>query len=120
MKKVYITSRYRAKKEKQQEFNIMVAQYFARETVLEGKLPIVPHIYFTQFLDDSDADERECGLGLGIHALRHCDEFLLVVIDGIISEGMRAEIAEISRLKIPGRIVSLTKSEIVKMINNSR
>lgn len=120
MKKVYIISRYRAKKERQQEFNIAVAQYFARQTVFDGKLPIVPHIYFTQFLDDSDEDERECGLGLGIHALRHCDEFLLVVIDGIISEGMRAEIAEISRLKIPGRIVTLTRKEFITLVKNSR
>ena len=85
MKKVYIISRYRAKTKRQQDFNTVVAQFFARETVLSGKMPIVPHIYFTQFLDDEDEDERECGLWLGIHALRQCDEFLLVVIDGKIA-----------------------------------
>lgn len=120
MEKVYIISRYRAKEERQQKFNVAVAQYFARQAVFDGKLPIVPHIYFTQFLDDSDADERGRGLDLGMHAIRHCDEFLIVVIDGILSEGMKAEIAEVSRLKIPGRIITLTRKEFVEMVKNSR
>ena len=120
MKKVYIISRYRAKTKRQQDFNTVVAQFFARETVLSGKMPIVPHIYFTQFLDDEDEDERECGLGLGIHVLRQCDEFLLVVIDGIISEGMRAEIAEVSRLGMPGRIITLTRKEFIQRVKKAR
>lgn len=120
MEKVYIISRYRARSKRQQEFNVVVAQYFARETVLSDKIPIVPHIYFTQFLDDEDERERDCGLGLGLHALRHCDEFLLVVIDGIISEGMRAEIAEVSRLGMPGRIITLTRKEFIQRIKKAR
>lgn len=120
MEKVYIISRYRAKSIRQQEFNIAVAQYFARETVIADKIPIVPHIYFTQFLDDEDERERECGLGLGLKALRECDEFLLVVIDGIISEGMRAEIAEVSRLGMPGRIITMTRKEFIQRVKKAR
>lgn len=120
MEKVYIISRYRAKNHRQQEFNTTVAQFFARKTVIEDKIPIVPHIYFTQFLDDSDERERECGLELGLHAIRECDEFLLVVIDGIISDGMQAEIKEVSRIGLPGRIVTLTKREIIELVKNSR
>ena len=38
--------------------------------------------------------------------------FLLVIIDGVISDGMRGEIAEIGRLGIPGRIVCMTHRAI--------
>ena len=116
MDKVYIISRYRGVNNRQQEFNVAVARYFAREAIIDNKIPIVPHIYFTQLLDDSDEAERAYGLELGIEALRQCDEFLLVIIDGIISDGMKAEIAEISRLGLPGRIVSLTKREVTERI----
>ena len=119
MKKVYIISRYKAITEGQQEFNIAVAQYYARQTVFEGKLPIVSHIYFTQFLDDFDKEERKRGLDLGIRALHGCDEYLLVIVDGIVSEGMRAEIDEVSKLKMPGRIVTTTRKELSEMIGKS-
>lgn len=119
MEKVYIISRYRAKTSRQQEFNLGVARYFARQVVKEDKLPIVPHIYFTQFMDDSDEDERKCGLSLGIHALKQCDEFLLVVIDGNISEGMQKEIEVVLRLGIPGRIVCLTRRDVIECIKNT-
>ena len=72
-----------------------------------GKEPVAPHLFYTQFLDDAVPDEREAGLGYGLFDLRASQEFLLVVIDGIISEGIKAEIAEASRLGIHGRIVAM-------------
>lgn len=64
------------------------------------------------FLDDNFRDDRECGLKLGIMELRHSQSFLLVIIDGVISEGMKREIVEVSRMGIPGRIVAMTHEEI--------
>lgn len=116
MNKVYIISRYRGATKKEQDHNVATAQYFAREELLDNKLPIVPHIYFTQFLDDSDAFERGYGLELGLGLLKECDEFLLVIIDGKISEGMAAELKEVSRLALPGRIVSLTGKELYERV----
>lgn len=116
MKKVYIISRYRAKNRHEQEFNVAVARHFAKEVAEADMIPIVPHIYFTQFLNDENERERECGLGLGLFALRECDGFLLVIVDGVISEGMKAEIKEISRLGLPGQIVCLTRREAVDRI----
>ncbi|RKJ19191.1 DUF4406 domain-containing protein [bacterium D16-50] len=107
MDRVYIMSRYRAATEKEQEFCREVARYFARQLTYEGKEPAAPHLFYTQFLDDAVPDEREAGLGYGLFDLRVSQEFLLVVIDGIISEGMKAEIAEASRLGIHGRIVAM-------------
>lgn len=114
MDKVYIISRYRANNQRQQEFNKDVARYFCRAIIDEGKVPVAPHIYYTQFLDDNFPDDRECGLGLGIWELHNSQEFLLVIIDGIISEGMQNEIEEVSRLGLPGRIVSMTSQEIME------
>lgn len=112
MDRVYIISRYRADSLRKQEFNKEVARYFCKAIIDEGKVPVAPHIYYTQFLDDNYPDDRECGLGLGIWELHNSHEFLLVVIDGIISEGMKGEIEEVSRMGLPGRIVCMTEQEI--------
>lgn len=112
MDRVYIISRYRADTEKEQEFNRKVARYFAKQITYEGKVPVAPHLFYTQFLDDGIPDERECGLGFGLFDLRNSQEFLLVAIDGVISEGMRTEIVEASRLGIHGRIVTMSRREI--------
>lgn len=112
MDRVYIISRYRADSQKQRKFNVAVARYFCKVILDEGKAPMAPHIYYTQFLDDSLPEDRETGLGMGLWELRNCQEFLLVIIDGQISEGMRGEIDEVAKLGIPGRIVCMTEQEI--------
>ena len=112
MDRVYIISRYRAETKKEQAFNIAVARYFCRMIIEECKVPVASHLYYTQFLDDEIPEDREAGLGLGIWELRNCKEFLLVVIDGKVSEGMRGEIEEAARLGLYGRIVSMTEQEI--------
>lgn len=114
MDKVYVISRFRANEYKQQEFNKAVARYFCRQIVNEGKVPVAPHIFYTQFLDDSYPEDRERGTKLGIWELRNAQEFMLVIIDGVISEGMRNEIEEVSRLELPGRIVTMTQKEITE------
>lgn len=112
MDRVYIISRYRATTDREQEFNKAVARYFCREIIEEGKVPVASHLYYTQFLNDDYPAERETGLFLGIKDLRSCQEFLLVIIDGVISEGMKNEIEEVGRLGLYGRIVCMTHQEI--------
>lgn len=112
MKRIYIISRYRAETEEEAEFNRCVARLFCRELVEQGNIPVAPHLYYTQFLSDDIPNERECGLEFALNDLRSSDEFLLVIVDGIISEGMKGEIEEISRLGLPGRIVCLTHEKI--------
>lgn len=60
MKMTYICSPCRGDYEK----NIIKAQEYCREALLEGLLPIAPHVYFTQFVDDEKPEERERGLFL--------------------------------------------------------
>ena len=111
MDKVYIISRYRAFTESGMEFNRKVARYFCRKVVLEGKIPVAPHLFYTQFLD-----ERQIGLEIGLKELREADEFLLIIIGGRISEGMRREIRQATRARMRGRVVYMTRKEIKEVI----
>lgn len=120
MDKVYIISRYRADTEHEREFNRKVARHFCRQIILEGKQPVAPHLFYTQFLDDNKPAEHWLGIGIGLKDLREADEFLLVLIDGKISEGMRQEIIEVSRQGKRGRIVSMSKREIKAALKVSR
>ena len=86
MKKIYICSPLRGDYEK----NIENAILYCREVIREGHIPIAPHIYFTQFLDDAKPDERNIGLKFGLELVKLCDK---VCVYGKPSEGMKAEIA---------------------------
>lgn len=116
MDKVYIISRYRAFTESGIEFNRKVARYFCRKVILEGKIPIAPHLFYTQFLDESLEKERQIGLDIGLKELREADEFLLIIIDGRISEGMRHEIFQATKDGMRGRVVYMTRKEIREVI----
>ena len=54
-------------------------------------VPIAPHIYFTQFLNDKLPDERTLGMDAGMALLDMCDELWVYGVDSP-SAGMRAEI----------------------------
>lgn len=116
MDKVYIISRYRAFTESGMEFNRRVARYFCRKVVLEWKIPVAPHLFYTQFLDESQEKERQIGLDIGIKELREADEFLLIIIGGRISKGMRREIRQTTRDGMRGRVVYMTRKEIREVI----
>lgn len=99
-KVVYICSPCRGNYEK----NITKAQGYCREAMLlfPGVVPIAPHVYFTQFLDDSKPRERKAGLEAGLKLLELCDELWVYGIQNP-SEGMAAEIARAKELGIPVR-----------------
>lgn len=86
MKMTYICSPCRGDYEK----NIIKAQDYCREALLEGLLPIAPHVYFTQFVDDEKPEERERGLLYGLQLLRYCQ--LIRVYGCRVSAGMYNEI----------------------------
>lgn len=86
MKMTYICSPCRGDYEK----NIIKAQEYCREAFLEGLLPIAPHVYFTQFMDDEKPEERERGLLCGLQLLRYCQS--IRVYGCRVSAGMYNEI----------------------------
>lgn len=95
MRKVYICSPYRGNVER----NVDDARRYCRMAVDDGFIPVAPHIYFTQFLDDSVENERKAGIEAGIQLMLECDEMWVF---GEPTEGMRKEIecAESHGMKI--------------------
>ena len=71
--------------------NIGRALKYCREVALQGDIPIAPHIYFTQFLDDA------IPLKYGLELVKLCD---MVYVYGKPSEGMKAEIKLAEQLGI--------------------
>lgn len=85
MRKVYICSPYRGNIER----NVDDARRYCRMAVDDGFIPVAPHIYFTQFLDDSVENERKAGIEAGIQLMLECDEMWVF---GEPTEGMMKEI----------------------------
>lgn len=88
---VYVCSQFAGDTER----NIDRARRYSRFAVTKGCIPITPHLLFPQFLDDSDRNERELGLFMGIVLLKKCVE--LWVFGSRISEGMAQEIEHAKR-----------------------
>ena len=64
-----------------------------------GVLPLAPHLYFTQFLKDEDAQERATGIRFGMQWLQAADE--VWVFGETISEGMPVETKRAHELQKP-------------------
>lgn len=106
MKWVYIASPYRG----DVEINTMRAKRYARFAARQCVVPICPHIYLTQFLDDNIPEEREAGLYLGIQMLKKCQE--IWVFGSKITEGMAKEIEFAEKNSIPVRCFDLSCKEV--------
>lgn len=66
-------------------------------------IPIAPHIYLTQFLDDNIAEDREFGLSAGLSLLSVCDE--LWYFGDQVTRGMADEICYALGHDIPVKYV---------------
>lgn len=64
MNKIYICSPYRGDTEKNIENVKRYCQYCAWDGI-----PIAPHLYFTQFLDDNSMTDRHRGMRWGLELL---------------------------------------------------
>lgn len=104
--KIYICSPYRGNI----KTNIRNAQECCRKAVLRHHLPIAPHLYFPQFLNDKDESERALGINYAMSLLNKCDQ--LWICSDKISEGMSAEIAEAKKLGIRVRTYDEVKEII--------
>ena len=83
---VYICSPYSGDTER----NIENAKKYSRFAVDRNYLPITPHIYFTQFMDDDIPEERNTAIFMNRVLLSKCVE--LWVFGSVISRGMKGEI----------------------------
>ena len=109
MKKIYVCSRLAGDIEN----NIEKAKGYARFVVKEcGAIPIAPHIYFTQFLDDTLPEDRAFGTMAGLMLLSDCDE--LWYFGDSVSQGMVREIIAAKEQGIPVRYVSDAEIKQIK------
>lgn len=115
MEKKYVISRYSGTK-KEIRFNVSVAKLIAKMVLESGFIPVVPHIYFTQFLDDRIPEERKKGTDIGIELLKECDRAVVVIVDGVISKGMEAEIQVCKELGKPLQILQYNTSGMKRLL----
>ncbi len=87
----FIVSQFHADDAGQLEFNIDFAKALAWLAYCGGEFPVVPHLYFPQFISD-DMHEREWGIQAGHCLMATCDRVVAAVISGHISSGMRSDI----------------------------
>ena len=88
---VYICSPYAGDIER----NTENARRYSRFAVDCHCLPITPHIYFTQFMNDAVSEERDIAIFMNWVLMSKCAE--LWVFGSVISKGMQAEIDRAKR-----------------------
>lgn len=96
MKQIYVCSALRGDIQNNVEKARRYCEFIVKKC---GAIPIAPHIYFTQFLNDDVIDERKFGILAGLQLLEQCDE--LWYFGDVISEGMRNEIEFACAKRIP-------------------
>lgn len=94
MIRVFICSPYRG----DIEANIAKAREYCRLAIQHGYLPIAPHLYFTQFLDEDIEEERNKGIDMGLNLMHSCHE---VWVFGEPTEGMMRELTHAVHYNIP-------------------
>lgn len=92
------------------EANMAKARIYCRFAYDNGFVPLCPHIYFPQFLDDEKPKERADGLLYGLYLTQKCEQ--LWVFGSYISMGMEAEIKLAKSTGIPVRYFNESLEEI--------
>ncbi len=97
MKFIFVCSPFQGKKE-----NVEKAKKYCRMLVDMGYIPIAPHVYFSQFMDDKNPEDRRKALEMNKKILEFCDE--LWIFGDEITEGMREEIEYFKKIKGENKI----------------
>ena len=86
MKLIYICSPFRG----DTAANTEAAQRYCRDAYEKNCIPVAPHLYLPQFLNDDEPKERDLALRIGLRLIDYCSE--VWVHGDVISPGMRGEI----------------------------
>ena len=86
------------------------ARRYCRSVVERGGIPLAPHLYFPQFMDDGDETERDLCLFMDIVLLTKCAE--LWVFGDQISTGMAIEIEKAKQKGQTIRFFTTTCQEV--------
>lgn len=104
---VYICSPYAGGNK---ETNIANAQRYCRFAVDSGCLPLAPHLYFPQFMDDSDGHDHNTAMFMNMILMTKCAE--VWVFGNNITKGMAAEIRRANETQKPVRYFSNKCKEV--------
>lgn len=96
MKTMYVCSPYRGDIKTHKEY----ARHLTKAALNAEFAPVTPHLYMTECLDDSKANERETGLAAALAVLAKCDALVFGNRYGV-SSGMETEIKFALEHKIP-------------------
>ena len=96
--------------------NVIRARNYSKFAAVKNTIPVAPHLLYPQFLDDSDAQQRETGLAAGLALLGICRE--LWVFGSRISTGMSAEIRKASKRRMTIRFFDEECREVSKLCGN--
>lgn len=108
MKYAYVCSQYRADTKEELQRNIDHARKVCKSVAALGYVPVAPHLYFPQFLDDNEPEQRKIGLEMALKLLRKCSIVFVVSVPGLdVSEGMHEEIHEATQQGIPVHVMTL-------------
>lgn len=77
------------------EANERRAERYCRFVYEQKRVPFAPHLLFTRFLDDGNADDRAAGIAMGIEMLLLCGELWAF---GEPTAGMRIELETAARM----------------------
>ena len=94
---VYIASPFAGDPER----NTERARGYCRLAVSKGCIPLAPHLFYPQFMDDDDRETRELAISFALVLLGKCDE--IWVFGERRSEGMEREIAKARKRNMPIR-----------------
>ena len=121
LKKVFVCSPFRGigptegAARKDYQSNVSLAKGVCRYITEKGFIPYCPHLYFPRFLMDSDQDEREMGMLMGLTWLAQCNE--LWIIGRRISKGMEREIAKAEEWGFPVKQYVLERSPEERLLD---
>jgi hypothetical protein len=71
--------------------NIVIAKDICKKISQNGDIPIAPHLYFPQFLNDNLDEERKLGIESGKQLLEKCDLMYIYTSNGNMTKGMKIE-----------------------------
>ena len=94
---IYIASPFAGDPER----NTERARGYCRLAVSKGCIPLAPHLFYPQFMDDDDCETRELAIFFALVLLGKCDE--IWVFGERRSEGMEREIAKARKRNMPIR-----------------
>lgn len=104
---VFICSPFHSYDEMQKLCNIENAKTYCRIASRQGYIPIAPHLFFPQFLNDDNPTERAAGIEMGKQLMQKCSK--VWVFGNIICTRLnRLWIGKLPQTKMMSRILRLT------------